>query len=109
MIKETEVLAQVEGLTVTRLRVCVEQSWVKPARTDSGLSFDQLDVARLRLICELTEDLAVNDEALPVVLSLIDQTHSLQRRLRVLAEVLAEQDETVRANLEARLRAAENL
>ena len=109
MIKEADVLTQVEGLTTTRLQVCVEQSWVKPARTDNGLSFDHLDVARLRLICELTENLAINDEALPVVLSLIDQTNSLQRRLHVLAEVLAEQEETVRKALEARLRALENL
>jgi chaperone modulatory protein CbpM len=103
MIKESEVLLQVEGLTVTRLHVCVEQSWVKPAQGDSGFLFDRLDVARLRLICELSEDLAVNDDALPLVLSLIDQKHSLERRLRFLAQAISEQDEAVRERLAARL------
>jgi chaperone modulatory protein CbpM len=103
MIKESDVLLQVEGLTVTRLRLCVEQTWVKPARGDSGLLFDRLDVARLRLICELTEDLAVNDDALPLVLSLIDQKHNLERRLRVLAQAISEQDEAVREKLAARI------
>lgn len=103
MIKENDVLSQIEGLTVTRLRVCVEQSWVKPARSDNGLSFDKLDVARLRLICELTEDLAVNDDALPLVLSLIDQKHNLERRLLVLAQAISEQDAAAREKLAARL------
>jgi len=103
MIKENDVLSQIEGLTVTRLHVCIEQSWVKPARSDRGLSFDKLDVARLRLICELTEDLAVNDDALPLVLSLIDQKHSLERRLRVLARAISEQDAAAREKLAARL------
>lgn len=103
MIKESEVLLQIEGLTATRLRVCIEQSWVRPAQSETGLSFDRLDVARLRLICELTEDLAVNDDALPLVLDLIDQKNSLERRLKVLARAISEQEDTVRENLAARL------
>ena len=103
MIKENEVLLQIEALTATRLRVCIEQSWVKPARGEAGLTFDRLDVARLRLICELTEDLAVNDEALPLVLDLIDQKNSLERRLRTLARAISEQEDSVREKLAARL------
>ena len=36
----------------------------------------------MRLILELREDMAVNEEALPVVLSLLDQLYELRRRLR---------------------------
>ena len=84
MMKEKDVLAQIEGLTVTRLRICIEEAWVRPARGAAGHVFDNLDVARLRLISELTTDMEVNDDAVPIILSLIDQIHSFRRRLRAL-------------------------
>ena len=54
MMLETDVLAQIQGMTRTRLRICIEQEWVRPARSDRGHAFDALDVASLRLIAELT-------------------------------------------------------
>ncbi|WP_198370167.1 chaperone modulator CbpM [Roseomonas rosulenta] len=46
--------------------------------------FREIDVERVRLILELRHDLAVNEEALPVVLSLLDQIYALRRRLKQL-------------------------
>jgi chaperone modulatory protein CbpM len=40
------------------------------------------DVERVRLILELRDVMQVNEEALPVVLSLLDQLYALRRRLR---------------------------
>ncbi|MEQ8398674.1 chaperone modulator CbpM [Thalassobaculum sp.] len=99
MMLETDVLAQIRGLTRTRLRICIEQEWVRPARGDRGHAFDDLDVARLRLIAELTEDLQVNDDAVPIILSLVDQVHGLKRRLRLLDEAIAQQDDAVRGRI----------
>ncbi|EDP64515.1 hypothetical protein BAL199_27196 [alpha proteobacterium BAL199] len=108
MMLETDVLAQIQGMTRTRLRICIEQEWVRPARSDRGHAFDALDVARLRLIAELTEDLQVNDDAVPIILSLVDQVHGLKRRLRLLDEAVAEQDETVRARIAEHLQTRES-
>jgi chaperone modulatory protein CbpM len=46
--------------------------------------FHEIDVERIRLILELRHDLEVNEEALPVVLSLLDQLYALRRRLKQL-------------------------
>lgn len=46
--------------------------------------FHEIDVERVRLILELRHDLEVNEEALPVVLSLLDQVYALRRRLKQL-------------------------
>jgi chaperone modulatory protein CbpM len=35
--------------------------------------FDEEDLARIRLIYELQMDMGVNDEAIPVILHLVDQ------------------------------------
>jgi chaperone modulatory protein CbpM len=53
-------------------------------------------VARIRLIHELRHDLAVGDEAVPVVLQLIDQLYSTRHRLLRLGAVLARQPDPVR-------------
>jgi chaperone modulatory protein CbpM len=73
----------------TRLRLEDLQGWiaeghVRPERTGQDLVFTELDVERVRLILELRDDMAVNEEALPVVLSLLDQLYELRRRLREL-------------------------
>ena len=50
----------------------------------------------------------VNDDAVPIILSLVDQVHGLKRRLRLLDEAVAEQDETVRARIAEHLQTRES-
>jgi chaperone modulatory protein CbpM len=54
---------------------CLRARWVRPAFPDET-ELDELDLARLRLIATLREDLGVNDEAVPVILHLLDQLHA---------------------------------
>ena len=84
MMTETEVIAHIEGLSSARLELCIREAWVTPAHTSRGRVFDALDLARLRLIAELADDLLVDDNAMPIILSLIDQIHGLRRRLHQL-------------------------
>jgi chaperone modulatory protein CbpM len=77
----------------TRLRLEDLQGWiaeghVRPERAGHELVFTELDVERVGLILELRDDMAVNDEALPVVLSLLDQLYDLRRRLREMGVTL---------------------
>src|ERR687884_365567 len=62
----------------------VEAECVRP-EPGEGFRFRAIDVARLRLIRELDRDLAVDPEAIPVVLDLLDQVYDLRRRVRALA------------------------
>lgn len=96
---EQEVVARVGGLSVRRLRLWVRRGWVQPARAGRGWTFSELDVARVRLIRELHEDLMVDADTVPVVLSLMDQVYGLRRELRCLAQAVAEQPEEVRSGI----------
>jgi chaperone modulatory protein CbpM len=68
------------------LEVWIEAGWLRPQTDRSGLEFSDIDLARARLISDLRGGLGVNDEAIPIVLDLIDQIHGLRRLVRELAE-----------------------
>ena len=53
-------------------------------------------MARVRLLCELKDEMKVNDEAMPVVLSLLDQLYGLRREMKALAQAIDRQPEGVR-------------
>lgn len=84
-MRESDVVELIEGLTARQLRVWVGKGWVRPTGDEREPEFDELDLARVRLIRQLRHDMKVNMEALPIVLSLIDQVYDLRRELRNLA------------------------
>jgi len=92
-LKEREVVERLGTLTLTELRLWVSEGWVTP-QADRG--FAEIDVARIRLVCQLRQDMNLNEDAVPVVLSLLDQLHGLRSELRHLAKALEEQPEDVR-------------
>lgn len=100
---ETEIVASVRGLTVTRLRAFVAASCVSPQEREGRPRFSEADLARLELLADLTEDFDLDEEAGAIVLSLVDQIHGLRRQLRTLATAIAEEPEEVRARLRRRL------
>ena len=100
---ETEVVARVEGMTVTRLRAFVSAHCLEPVEHEGRLAFAEADVARARLLGDLHRDFELDEEAAALVLSLIDQIHGLRRRLRELGGALAEEPEEVRLRLRNRL------
>ncbi len=55
----------------------VQLGWILPADASSVL-FDQEDLARVYLIRDLIHDFEVNDEAVPIILDLVDQLLTLQ-------------------------------
>lgn len=81
---------QTRGLSHADVALWVRNDWVKPEAEDEGLSFGDIDIARVILIRDLRNDLEVDDAALPVVLSLIDQLYDLRRQLRLLSDVMQE-------------------
>ncbi|TCT44712.1 chaperone modulator CbpM [Martelella mediterranea] len=103
MMTKTEVLTRIERLSADRLEVCVRQAWVRPYRGEAGPVFDETDVARLNLIVELTEDMAVNEEAVPVILGLLDEVGSLRKRARAIDAALNAEGEAVCDAVLARL------
>lgn len=84
MITLEHLCARFTRLSMEDLRLWISEGHVRPECHGEELVFTTLDVERVRLILELREDLAVNEEALPVVLSLLDQLYALRRRLRAM-------------------------
>jgi chaperone modulatory protein CbpM len=84
-------ITQVSGLRREDLEHWIANQWVRPEDAGSGgdYVFHAIDVARVRLIQELQHDLHINEEALPVVLSLLDQLYDQRRRLRALTDAIA--------------------
>ncbi len=75
----------------------VERGWVQPDTAGTVWEFHEIDVARVRLIRELRHDMALTEEAMPVVLSLLDQVYDLRGVLKRIAEALESQAPEVRA------------
>ncbi len=96
-----DVLAEVR-VERTEILTWIEASWVRPDADTAGPQFGPIDVARLHLIRELRHDLALDPEAIPVVLSLVDEMYTLRRRLGALARALAETAPEVRSAVRAR-------
>jgi chaperone modulatory protein CbpM len=84
-------LTQVSGLQREDLEHWIANQWVRPEDAEGGgdYVFHAIDVARVRLIQELHHDLAINEEVLTVVLSLLDQLYDQRRRLRALTDAIA--------------------
>jgi chaperone modulatory protein CbpM len=58
----------------------IERKWISPTHQEIHeiSELDDEDLARCQLIQELQEDLGVNDDAIPIILNLIDQIHRLR-------------------------------
>lgn len=95
-LNEREVLRVVRRLQRRDLRAWMQAGWVRPAQTDHEPIFDDVDVARLRLICDLRKEMALPNDAVPIVLSLLDQVHGLRRELRTLARAIERQPQARR-------------
>lgn len=82
------VLRAVRGLEASELERWIAARWVRPERTGTTYIFTEIDVARIHLIAELRNDLMIDEEAMPVVLNLLDQVYALRHRLKTLADAL---------------------
>jgi chaperone modulatory protein CbpM len=85
------------------LTAWIEAGWLRPTtetapRDLSEMELFEADRARAQLILDL-QSVGVNDEAIPIILDLIDQLHGLRRRLRLLASTAAREGETAAISL----------
>ena len=98
-----EILGEID-VESADLTVWIEQNWILPVVENGRYLFDAADVERVRLIAELSRDMAVNQEAMPLVLRLLDQIFGLRRALADLNEAIKALPESARDQLEAELR-----
>jgi chaperone modulatory protein CbpM len=96
MISFEAVLSTVRGIEPRDLELWIAERWVRPEGNAGAYLFHEVDVARIHLIVELRQELAIDDEHLPVVLRLLDQVYLLRRRLKALSAAVEAQPIEVR-------------
>ncbi|MDR3537398.1 MAG: chaperone modulator CbpM [Acetobacteraceae bacterium] len=99
----TAVTTLFADLQEAELTAWVERGWVRPEAAETGWVFEEIDIARVRLIHDLRRTMEVEEGAVPVVLSLLDQVYALRSQLRVVLRAVDDQPEPVRAAILARL------
>ena len=67
-------------LEATTLEAWIEAGWLLPRDSGEAGPFSEIDLARVQLIRDLRE-LGVNEEGIPVILDLVDQLRSEERRV----------------------------
>ena len=91
MIAFEELLIRLRGLERRELSSWVENRWVLPERHADTWVFHEVDVARVELIFDIRRDFAIDDEAMGLVLGLLDQVYGLRRQMRRLCDAVATQ------------------
>ena len=97
MIAFEDLVQRLDGVDRGELTRWVENRWVLPERRDETWIFHEVDVARVQLILEIRHEFAIDDEALPLVLGLLDQVYELRRQLGRLCDALASQPAEIQA------------
>jgi len=106
MWTEAQVLTLISDLHREDLQVWTAQGLVRPALSETECVYGEIDVARLRLICQLRRDLEIPEDIIPTVLSMIDQIYGLRHELRDLVRAIEAQPADVRQNILKHLRNA---
>lgn len=99
MINEQEVLGRYAGLRRRTLHIWIERGWVAPKRDAMGYRFREIDAARIGMIHEFSSELALGEDAMEIVLGLLDQVHGLRHQLRCLAEAVSAEPDDVRRRI----------
>ena len=86
-------------IEVTELDLWVEQGWLAPDMREGGRQFRDADLARARLILDLTRRMGVNDAGVDVVMDLVDQLHGMRGTMSRLVTAIHRQDAEVQRHL----------
>jgi chaperone modulatory protein CbpM len=96
MTSPEDLVAAIDELTASDLEAWVSSGSVAPAGRPRKLRFSAADCARVHLICDMRHHLMIDDEAMPIVLSLLDQVYGLRQRLGAMGAAIEAQPEPVR-------------
>jgi chaperone modulatory protein CbpM len=99
----TAVTALFVDLPAQELTGWIERGWVQPESAESGWVFQEIDIARVRLIHDLRRSMEVTEDTIPVVLSLLDQVYELRAQLKAVLRAVEAQPDDVRRAIESNL------
>ncbi len=104
LYSETEVISVVDELTDARLVNFVRASIVRPVQSEAGhMMYRDVDIARLQLLCDLSDSYTLSDDALDLVMSLVDQLSTMRGDMRALMQAVACEPDEVRLRINGAL------
>lgn len=103
-MKESEIIARLGRVNVAEIRAWVDCGWLRPAVQEGEIEWSEADLARAALIADLRENLGINEEAMPVVLDLMDQVYGLRHELKRVLDAVEEQPDAVRERIRSEIR-----
>ncbi len=92
------------GLTSLRIERWVAHGLLRPIGEPQAWHFEQVDVARVRLLAELGDDMGLDDDTVEALLGLVDQVHTLRDQLGLLARAIGQQPAETREAIAVALR-----
>lgn len=98
-----QVIRKVASLTPERLSHFEHLRIVTPVNTPDGPRYYALDVSRITLLCELTDDFEVNEDALVIIMSLLDQLHGAHNKLELILQAIGAEPSDIKLRLSQRL------
>jgi chaperone modulatory protein CbpM len=99
-----ELLRLHRSLTTVTVERWVARGLLRPAGATDAWTFEQVDVARVRLLAELASDIGLDDDTMEAVVGLVDQVHTLRSQLGLLGQAIAEQPPETREAIATVLR-----
>lgn len=99
-----ELLRLHDRLTTMHIERWVAHGLLRPSGTADAWTFEQIDVARVRLLAELETDIGFDREAVETIVGLLDQVHTLRSQLDQLARAIAAQPNETREAIAAALK-----
>ena len=103
MMTLDELLSLHDRLTVMHVERWVARGLLRPSGGETW-TFEQIDVARARLLAELEGDIGFDDDTVETLIGLVDQVHTLRSQLGLLARAIAEQPPATREAIAVSLR-----
>lgn len=75
-------------LDAAELSGWIERRWVRPEPVGEDYVFADIDVARVRLVYDMRRAMAVDEDTVPLVLSLLDQVLELRDAIAAISSAL---------------------
>ena len=86
-------------LTALHVERWVQRGLLRPAAEGDGWVFEAVDVARARLLAELSDELGFEDNAVETVIDLLDQVQTLRRQLQHIGLAISRQPAETRESI----------
>jgi chaperone modulatory protein CbpM len=104
MKRVEDLLEQITALQRSDLETWIREEMITPQDQNGTVLFSESECARIRLVCTLHYDLEIDLEALPTVLSLVDELYETRQQLLSLTAAVAAQDKAIQSAILAALK-----